>query len=123
MSTKRIFMGLILVFGILLLVTGFKNAPATSSTTSDNSITSNTSEITYQGVDGKNALELLQASHQVDVTTSGQGDFVNSIDGVTPDSNHFWSFYVNGTMSSVGASSYQTKSTDILTWKLDAISL
>ncbi|HEV8601091.1 MAG TPA: DUF4430 domain-containing protein [Patescibacteria group bacterium] len=82
------------------------------------------STITYKGVDGKNALELLQASHQVEVKHYSFGDMVISIDGVMPDPNtHFWSFYVNGQLSQVGASAYVTKSSDILEWKIEKINM
>ncbi len=81
-----------------------------------------TTTVTYQGVDGKNALELLQASHQVDVKHYSFGDLVTGIDGITPDSSHFWAMYVNGQFSQVGASAYQTKSTDSVKWEVDAVS-
>lgn len=78
--------------------------------------------ITYKGVAGKNALELLRSNHQVATKMfSGVGEFVESIDGLKPDSKHFWSFYVNGKSSNVGADSYVTKSGDTIEWKLEEI--
>lgn len=78
--------------------------------------------ITYQGVDGKNALEILKATHKVELKSYSFGDMVISIDGIAPNpSTHFWSMYVNGEMSQVGASQYQTKSTDTIKWQLDEI--
>jgi len=78
------------------------------------------SEISYQGQEGKTAMELLKASHQVEATPFDFGDMVTSIDGVKPDSSQFWAFYVNGQASMVGADAYQTKNGDQITWKLDA---
>lgn len=75
----------------------------------------------YKGVDGKNALELLKASHTVDAKHYSFGDLVTSIDGITPDSSHFWAMYVNDQFSQVGASSYTTKSTDTIKWEVDAV--
>jgi hypothetical protein len=77
--------------------------------------------IQYSGVDGKNALTLLQVGHRVDVKHYSFGDMVTGIDGVTPDSNHFWAMYVNGQFSQVGASSYITKNSDTIKWEIDAV--
>jgi hypothetical protein len=79
--------------------------------------TSLTTLITYNGEDGKNALELLQAQHTIDVSAEG---FVNSINGVEPVGNQFWAFYVNGEQAQVGAKDYQTKSSDTIEWKLES---
>lgn len=78
--------------------------------------------INYQGVEGKTALELLKASHNVETKEfSGVGEFVASIDGVAPDSQHFWAFNVNGKMADVGAGAYATKPSDQIEWKLELI--
>lgn len=78
--------------------------------------------VTYQGQDGQNALDILKATHKVEVKSYSFGDMVVSIDGIAPNpATHFWSFYVNGEMSQVGASQYQTKSTDVIKWQLDEI--
>lgn len=76
-----------------------------------------TSSVTYRGQDGKNALELLQADHQVDVSTQG---FVNAIDSQKPGDRQFWAFYVNGQQAQVGAKEYQSKNNDSIEWKLEA---
>lgn len=81
-----------------------------------------TTAITYQGVEGKTALELLKAAHNVETKEfTGIGEFVESIDGVAPDANHFWGFWVNGTQAQVGAGQYVTKSSDVIEWKLEEI--
>ena len=80
--------------------------------------------VKYYGVDGKTALDLLKVLYPGQVQTkvySGVGEFVESISGVTPDSKHFWEFFVNGKSSNVGASSYVTKTGDVLEWKLSEI--
>lgn len=77
--------------------------------------------VTYQGVNGQNALKLLKDAHNVTTKTyPGIGEYVVTIDGITPDKSHFWSFYVNGKQSQVGASSYITKNSDTLSWKLNS---
>ena len=73
--------------------------------------------ISYPGQDGKNALELLQSSHQVDVSSAG---FVNTIDGQAPVGKQYWAFYINDKLADVGAKAYITKTTDQIGWKLEA---
>jgi hypothetical protein len=115
--TATTFIGvIILVFGIYLLA----HKPPVK-TTNPASSTSQSPAFSYQGVEGQNALDLLKASHKVQTQTSSYGEFVQSIDSVTPDSQHFWAFYVNDKISDVGAGSYVTKASDAITWKLDAI--
>ncbi len=78
--------------------------------------------IKYNGQEGKNALELLKAKYTVETKSYGSaGEFVESINGVKPDTKHFWKFFINGKSASVGAGSYVTKNADVLEWKLDAI--
>jgi hypothetical protein len=79
--------------------------------------------ISYRGESGKNALEILKEKHEVKTQEfSGIGEFVTAIDGVEADSKtNFWSFYVNGRQSPLGASQYQTKPSDSIEWKLETI--
>jgi hypothetical protein len=73
----------------------------------------------YQIEAGKIALDLLKTTHQVQTKEyAGIGEFVESIDGIKPDSNHFWAFYVNGKSFDVGASSYKPQNGDKIEWKL-----
>lgn len=73
--------------------------------------------VSYTGKDGKNALELLQIDHQVDVSAEG---FVNAIDGQKPGDHQFWAFYVNCKQAEVGAKDYQSKGQDLIEWKLES---
>ena len=84
------------------------NRPATNVNKSD--------AIAYNGQAGKNALELLQQGHQVDLSMQG---FVNAIDGRKPTASQFWAFYVNGKAAEVGAKDYQTKNNDKIEWKIE----
>ena len=78
--------------------------------------------ISYQGVEGKTALELLKVFHQVEVKSYSFGDMVIGIDGNTPDPNKaFWAFYLNGSQAQVGAGAYVTKSSDQIEWRLEEI--
>lgn len=71
---------------------------------------------------GTNALVVLKLAHTVEAKNyEGVGEMVLAIDGVKPDSKHFWAFYVNGKSSNVGASSYKIKNGDNLEWKLEEI--
>ena len=78
--------------------------------------------VSYNGENGQTALSLLKKTHQITTKNyAGIGEMVVSIDGVQPDSSHFWAFYVNGAMASEGASTYQTKAGDKIEWKLEKI--
>jgi len=77
--------------------------------------------ITYQGQNGKTALAILKANHRVEAKHYDFGDLVTGIDGITPDSSHFWAMYVNNQFSQVGASAYITKNSDTIRWQIDKI--
>lgn len=71
----------------------------------------------------KTALDLLKGSYQVQTKNFGPGlgEFVEEVNGVKPDRDEFWAFYVNGKSSNVGAGSYTPKDGDSLEWKLEKI--
>lgn len=75
-------------------------------------------QISYNGQTGINALALLQKHATVQTKKYSFGLFVESIDGVTGNGPKYWTFFVNGKEASTGASSYITKSSDRITWKL-----
>ena len=81
-------------------------------------------DVTYVGRNGSTALDLLKEKYKNKVETkvySGIGEFVQGIDGRTPDTNHYWAFYVNGKEATVGPSSYISHDTDTLEWKLQEV--
>ena len=79
-------------------------------------------EISYAGVDGKTALELLKSARDAKTSSfDNMGEFVISIDGKVADGSHFWALYINGEMAQVGAGEYQTKNGETITWKLEEI--
>lgn len=77
-----------------------------------------TTQISYQGQAGQNALALLKKHAAVQTKHYSFGDQVIAIDGTKGTGPKYWTFYINGKEASVGASSYVTKNTDTLTWKL-----
>ncbi len=74
-------------------------------------------------ISGENAFELLKRITKGDIEyTDWGGDlgiFVDCIGGVcrTKGYEYFWSLYINGRLSEVGASGYITKPDDIIEWK------
>ncbi|MBI2462961.1 MAG: DUF4430 domain-containing protein [Candidatus Spechtbacteria bacterium] len=80
--------------------------------------------ISYQGVEGKNALELLKQHYSIQSKDYGHdlGEFVEAIDGITPQKDEFWALFVNSKSSMVGASSYITKNGDVIEWRIQKIS-
>jgi hypothetical protein len=77
-----------------------------------------TTHVSYYGVDGQNALTLLKRHAQVQTKHYSFGDQVIAINGTAGNGPKYWTFYVNGQESSVGAGSYVTKNSDKLEWKL-----
>jgi hypothetical protein len=76
------------------------------------------SEVSYKGQAGVNAMTLLERHVTVGVKHYSFGDFVTSINGVVGNGPKYWTFYINGKEAAMGASSYVTKNSDTLTWKL-----
>jgi len=110
-----ILMAILVAFGLYLV---FRPNNTTAPTTGSSQEQSN--EITYQGVEGKTALELLKEKHKVETKTyEGVGELVTSINGKASTNNEFWIYYVNGRQGEVGAGTYVTKSTDTITWKFE----
>lgn len=78
--------------------------------------------VRYNGEEGRTAMDLLKAKYLVQTQSFGDmGEFVKSINGVEPDTTHFWGFYVNGSIAQVGADMYVTKPSDQVEWKLEKI--
>jgi hypothetical protein len=78
--------------------------------------------VSYHGVAGKNALEPLKAQATVVTEETIYGELVTSINGVSADSKtEYWAFYVNGSLSSVGAGSYTVQQGDSLEWRLESL--
>ncbi|HTE58635.1 MAG TPA: DUF4430 domain-containing protein [Verrucomicrobiae bacterium] len=136
-KSKIIVTGATLVVGVVAVL-GFTflgkdkpkdNSQQTTQTTQDTQSTpapqapaAEVKEIKYDGVEGKNALELLRQSHKVETKVyQGMGELVTSIDGKPADFDHFWALYVNDQQSQVGADAYITKTADKLEWKFEEI--
>lgn len=77
-----------------------------------------TTQISYQGEQGVNALTLLKRHAQVQVKHYSFGDLVTAINGTPGNGPKYWTFYVNNKAASVGAGAYITKNSDTVTWKL-----
>jgi len=75
--------------------------------------------VSYDGVDNKNALELLKVDHKVETQDSDAGSFVTSIDGIANTDDTFWMFYVGGELASTGASDYSTKNGEKIEWRYE----
>jgi hypothetical protein len=76
-------------------------------------------QISYDGKNGVNAFVLLKKYAVVQAKHYSFGYLVTSINGVAGNGPKYWTFFVNGKEASVGASSYITKSSDTITWRLE----
>ena len=110
-------MSLVVLVGIVGAVTSWDATPKPVITKQQ----SQTTYVKYQGVEGQTALELLKKYADVKTKHYSFGDLVISINGTAGNGPKYWSFYVNGKLSDVGAGSYVAKSTDNIEWKLQAL--
>jgi hypothetical protein len=79
-----------------------------------------TQRVSYDGVTGKTALELLKTEATVVTKDSSYGPYVDSINGVSGGTDgKYWAFYVNGKLAEVGADAYVTKGGDKIEWKFE----
>lgn len=78
-----------------------------------------TTYVTYQGEEGKTALELLKKHAKTETETSSLGDYVVSINGNDGGGTKYWLYYVNGQQANIGAGAYITKNNDNIEWKLE----
>lgn len=74
--------------------------------------------ISYSGVTGKTALDLLEKQAKVDKATSG---LVVAINGRSADNSQheYWAFYINGKIAQTGPADYITKDEDKIEWKIE----
>lgn len=75
-------------------------------------------EISYHGKDGQTALALLKNHATVETKKYSFGEMVTSVNGSTGNGSKYWMYYVNDKEATVGAGTYETKSTDTITWRL-----
>ena len=47
------------------------------------------------------------------------GKFIDAINEVKNDSDHFWIYYINDEKARVGVSNYTLQAGDIITWKYE----
>ncbi|MEK7062084.1 MAG: DUF4430 domain-containing protein [Patescibacteria group bacterium] len=102
------------------LETKTNTAPNAPQALSENSVVKSDS-FSYDGEEGKTALEILKSKFKTETSESNFGEMVKSIQGNAADEKHFWAFKVNGEMSPEGAGTYFTKSNDKITWELTAL--
>ncbi len=77
--------------------------------------------LAYDGQEGKTALDILKASHDVKAEDSSMGVFVTSIDGTANTNDSYWMFYVNNELASVSSDQYQTKNNDKIDWRFEKL--
>jgi hypothetical protein len=70
--------------------------------------------------EGTTALDLLTQTNPVVKKGEGSNAFITTIGKKQADDakHEYWSFYVNGKPSSIGAGSYKLKSNDMIIWKI-----
>ena len=77
--------------------------------------------ISYEGQDGKTALELLDEKYDIKTEQSSIGVFVTSIDGDENTFDKYWMFYIDDQLAPVGAEAYQTKADEKIEWRYEKL--
>lgn len=77
-----------------------------------------TTHLSYEGQDGKTALELLKAKADAQTKSSSLGEYVTAINGNDGGGTKYWLFYVNGKEAAEGAGTYVTHAGETIEWKL-----
>lgn len=117
-----------ILIGVLVLIVGgvaaltlprINSAPAATPTPTVSASVAPSRFITVQVEDGKTALAALQNQYKVDVTHYSFGDMVTGIGGLAATDTEGWSFYVNGTLASVGAGDYTPKAGDKIEFRYE----
>lgn len=130
--------GIVIILAVVLIAIGLSSKNNVTNTTTQSptgqlqtfpvtlTIEHPTSTKTYNLTtrEGETAMAITeQASQQHGIQLSTKefsfGKMVETIDGVSSDqsANKYWTLYINGQMSNVGASDYKLKSGDTITWK------
>jgi hypothetical protein len=110
---------IVIIIAVIGVVYAFSRTPESVPATAQESQQAG-SAISYDGQDGRNALDLLKVFHQVETKDTSFGPQVMGIDGNHPDeSNSYWAFYVNGKLADKGADQYVTSNNDKVEWKVE----
>lgn len=87
----------------------------------NNNAVASVQSIRYEGVDGKNALELLEENNQIQTQDTSLGVFVQEINGISNSDTNYWIYYVNDQIGTVGPDQYQTKNGDVIEWRYENV--
>lgn len=71
--------------------------------------------------DEQNAFDLLSSQVEVSYQEYDFGIFVDSLDGLMADQEHFWAFYVNGEFATKGVKQTTLQKGDIMEFKYQLI--
>ena len=116
---------LVFVLVVIVVVTGFiyKNSQTTKTqssvaeSVSESKSTEVSKIVTYNGVEGKTAFDLLNEKYTVEAETSSFGVMVNSINGLKNSDTEYWLYSVNDKSPDVGADKFFTKNSDQVKWE------
>lgn len=132
-QSKTRILSVLIVAAILGLGSWAAYDSQTSNPQSQTNPTSNTeaktpelgrTEITYAATPGITSLEQLKLEVEdvIVIENSEFGDYVDSIEGHKGGTEgKYWSFYVNGEMAQVGASTYIQEEGDQILWKFQKL--
>lgn len=117
---KLILLGIVIALALYIWKPAPQNQPPQDAQVTASPTAIGRKVISYDGIEGKTALELLKSSHETVTKTSSYGEYVESIDGIAGGvEGRYWIVYVDGAMSSIGAAELQTKDGQKIEWKFE----
>lgn len=72
-------------------------------------------------MNGQTALEVLQSAASVQIQESPLGTFVQGINGLLGDNEHYWAFYVNSEYANQGAGATVLKAGDVVRFEYTSV--
>lgn len=98
------------LLALFLVLTGCVNQPQTGANQIPIKLIVNFSDYSQSfnlNVSGNStAFDALKGAMPIDYTDYGTGAFINGIGNTSNSDDHYWMFYVNGTLSDIGLSAY-----------------
>ena len=79
--------------------------------------------VTYEGEQGKTALEILQSICEIETKTTAEGAIITvvAIDGIKASSPDYWAFYLNSQYALNSPNNILTTETDLIKWQLESV--
>lgn len=124
MKTKTIITGVFAAVAVAIGVTTIVliNQPNSQPKQAEQSVVQQDTPniVSYTAEFGKNLIDQLKTKATVTMKDSSLGPYVDGINGIQGGTDgKYWSFYIDGKLSEVGANDYVAKGGELIDWKFE----